>query len=553
MSHIELFKNFYWVGESIAGFTLKNSYLLIEGDSGILLDPGLFYDEIMEKIRKTWPQLKLRYVVFPSINFEHYPVVWDIANDTSHDGTEIIVHKIHEKYLSPIDSAGRIMFLSEGVIKFGNTHLRFLPVDITNFPGTLFVSINGALLTGPLFSAFQEREEDGIFAASQVYFEKIAEFHDGYHIGPRFLEKPLEILKTTKPQMICPASGLIIKGELVNALVNFFSKMEQEESLYEEITNNALEIISTRLSLRDALPELLKLFENTNLKIRDMAVFTSTVSPVLITSDGKIKEFQEFDVDPILYKVKGTKRVDSSFIENHLSRGEFYLFPVKKGEKILGVLIVSFEKTPEDEELELISQLIPSLTVALERENLYIRLLIEARKYREQSFRDSLTGLFNKNFMFQAERIAVGTLERTGKPFCVVMMDIDDFKNINDTYGHLTGDVVLETIGHIFQTKSRKIDIVLRFGGEEFLAILPSTGTKGGFIYAEKIRNLVSERVFRTKMGTFKVTMSAGIASSEQLGKKKLEEIDELIKMADEALYTAKRTGKNRSVIYGAK
>jgi len=553
MSSIQLSRNLYWVGESVAGFTLKNSYLLVEGDEGVLLDPGLFYDEIVEKIKNEWKHLRLRYVIFPSINFEHYPVVWDIANDTSSQGTEIIVHKIHEKYLSPIDSAGRIRFVSEGEIVFGNSVLKFLPVDILNFPGTLFISINGTMLTGPLFSAFHEREEHGIFSTRTQYFEKIAEFHDGYHIGPRFLEKPLEILKNSKPRMICPSSGLIIRGDLVNALIDYFSKIETEESLYEEIVKSALEIISTRLSLRDTLPELLKLFEKSSLNVIDLAVFTDVVSPVLIKSDGKIEEFQEFEIDPELFEIYTEGPFESEFLENRVKSGKFYAFPVKKGDRFIGTLIVSFGKQPEQDDVALFSQLIPSLRVALERENLYIRLLIEARKYREQSFRDSLTGLFNKNFMFQAERMAIGTLERTGKPFCVVMMDIDDFKKINDTYGHLTGDVVLETIGHILQKKSRKIDIVLRFGGEEFLAILPSTGTKGGLVYAEKIRSLVNDREFQTRSGSFKVTLSAGIASSEQISREKIEDIDEIIKMADEALYVAKRTGKNKSVVYGKK
>ncbi len=546
MKEIELFKNLYWVGESIAGFTIKNSYFLQNGNEGMLIDPGLFYDEIMERIKLLWPDIKLRYVVFPSINFEHYPVVWDILNDTSREGTTIIVHKIHEKYLSPIDSARRITFLSGGEFKFGNSRLEFIPVDIVNFPGTLFIKINGALLTGPVFSAFHEK--GGIFASSKDYLKKVAEFHRGYSITPELLQKSLEILKRTKPQMVCPSSGLIIREGMVRELINFFSKVEREDT--EEVTKDAFEIISGRLSLRDALPELLKLFKKRKFGIKDIAIFTSAVSPVLITSDGKLKEFQEFDVDPGLFEVENPGSFHSQFLEDHLKKGNFYLFPVKRGKKVPGILIVSFEETPEKEKLEVLNQLIPYLTVALERENLYIRLLVEARKYREQSFRDSLTGLFNKNFMFQAERIAIGTLERTGKPFCVVMMDIDDFKKINDTYGHLTGDVVLETIGHILQKKSRKIDIVLRFGGEEFLAILPSTDTKGGLVYSEKIRRLVNEKVFKTKTGNFRVTLSAGIASSEQLGNRRIEDIDEIIKMADEALYLAKKEGKNRSVIY---
>ena len=134
--------------------------------------------------------------------------------------------------------------------------------------------------------------------------------------------------------------------------------------------------------------------------------------------------------------------------------------------------------------------------------------------------------------------------KRFKSPLSVLMIDIDDFKKVNDTYGHTVGDKVLKTIAQILKTKLRATDVVGRYGGEEFLVVLPETDLQAALTVAEKLRTEVAKKTFKYKDQVFKVTISLGAA---QL--KEGETIEELINRADQALYTSKRSGKNRTTL----
>jgi diguanylate cyclase (GGDEF)-like protein len=162
----------------------------------------------------------------------------------------------------------------------------------------------------------------------------------------------------------------------------------------------------------------------------------------------------------------------------------------------------------------------------------------------EQAITDELTGLsnnrrFRKLIEKEAERAA-----RFDHELSLIILDIDDFKQINDTYGHLQGDEVLRMIGRVLHLESRGVDEPARYGGEEFAVALPETDIEGALELAERIRERIeAEPVPRVgRSGTIKVTASAGVASMRVTA----DGADALIATADEALYDAKRAGKNR-------
>ncbi len=131
--------------------------------------------------------------------------------------------------------------------------------------------------------------------------------------------------------------------------------------------------------------------------------------------------------------------------------------------------------------------------------------------------------------------------ERHQTEYSIVFLDIDFFKKINDTHGHDAGDKVLASFGAIIKKYARKEDIVSRYGGEEFIVILPETDVAGGVMFANKIREAVENSKFLYKETIIKVTVSAGVSQ-----RSKCYMSDEAIKMADEELYKAKRNGRNR-------
>ncbi len=122
-----------------------------------------------------------------------------------------------------------------------------------------------------------------------------------------------------------------------------------------------------------------------------------------------------------------------------------------------------------------------------------------------------------------------------------MLFDIDHFKSVNDTYGHDAGDVILSSFGKMLRRYSREVDFVGRWGGEEFLVVLPKTGREGAVRFAEKLREVVSKSKFMYKDVRIPITISGGIAD-----RKSSQDMEDMLKRADENLYFAKESGRNK-------
>lgn len=175
--------------------------------------------------------------------------------------------------------------------------------------------------------------------------------------------------------------------------------------------------------------------------------------------------------------------------------------------------------------------------------NIFILYILKLKKMAEEkAITDKLTGLFNRNIIDNLVEIEYERSKRTGKPISIILFDIDHFKKINDTYGHDIGDYVLKTIAQIARRTLRKSDYIIRWGGEEFLIILPETDINGAITVAEKIRQNIENFHFKD---IDKVTVSLGVTQI-----KKNETIENAIKRGDQALYMAKNKGRNRVEFY---
>jgi diguanylate cyclase (GGDEF)-like protein len=175
---------------------------------------------------------------------------------------------------------------------------------------------------------------------------------------------------------------------------------------------------------------------------------------------------------------------------------------------------------------------------------------LDARFHEEVRNRiayDQLTGLLNKESLFLALDAELKRCERHGFPLSILMMDLDRFKSVNDTHGHLMGSFVLAEVGRIINEKFRRTDVSARYGGEEFLAYLAEIPIGEAQLAAERIREALEHHVFTRRMESggdlsIKVTISIGVSVSPKHGRTR----DELIAAADRALYRAKSEGRNR-------
>jgi diguanylate cyclase (GGDEF)-like protein len=161
----------------------------------------------------------------------------------------------------------------------------------------------------------------------------------------------------------------------------------------------------------------------------------------------------------------------------------------------------------------------------------------------ELSNTDHLTGLFNRRYMMEALDKEVQRSIRKGGNLSLIMLDIDHFKQVNDGYGHLQGDAVLQKVALQLQKELRSYDCAARYGGEEFVAILPDSSLKEAVFVADRIRLSVQNTHFNGPLSSLNLTVSLGVANFSQ---EHSPNVDSFIKLADDALYRAKDYGRNR-------
>jgi diguanylate cyclase (GGDEF)-like protein len=177
-----------------------------------------------------------------------------------------------------------------------------------------------------------------------------------------------------------------------------------------------------------------------------------------------------------------------------------------------------------------------------ERNHAMERLRESEQRYQELSITDGLTKLFNSRHFYSLLHSEIERSNRYDLPLTVLMLDIDDFKKYNDTFGHLEGDKVLTRFAEIIRECLRQTDSAYRYGGEEFSVMLPSTRGEQGVITAERVRIALKNELFRPGPNKeIRVTVSIGVAQHA-----KGEEMMDFLRRADENLYTAKANGKNQ-------
>jgi diguanylate cyclase (GGDEF)-like protein len=238
-------------------------------------------------------------------------------------------------------------------------------------------------------------------------------------------------------------------------------------------------------------------------------------------------------------------RCSQEYIEL-LDLKEYIVLPLIAKDIIVGVLLAdnyTNKKPIEEDSLYPLSMFANQVALAIENAKLYERV-------EKLAITDGLTNIYNHRYFQDIFRYELNRLERYSSEtgiiglMSLIMIDVDHFKNYNDTNGHPAGDVVLIEVGQILKECTRKVDLVARYGGEEFIVMLPYTTKRGAVALAERIRSKVENQPFefaKNQPGG-KLTISVGVATYRNDGKTS----EEIIKVADQGLYKAKSEGRNR-------
>lgn len=209
-------------------------------------------------------------------------------------------------------------------------------------------------------------------------------------------------------------------------------------------------------------------------------------------------------------------------------------YPLVVESRVRGFLWLWGENQAE-QDLPALSIFANQVAIALENARLF-------EEVQNLVLTDELTGLYNRRGLFEIGRIELARARRLERPFAALMIDIDHFKQINDTHGHPTGDLVLQHLAAVFQKGLRATDLVGRFGGEEFVILLSDADQKNAREVAERLRAAIGQLAIETPKGTIRTTISVGLAALDQNS----PDLNTLIARADQAMYVSKHKGRNR-------
>lgn len=184
---------------------------------------------------------------------------------------------------------------------------------------------------------------------------------------------------------------------------------------------------------------------------------------------------------------------------------------------------------------------------ALERAHLFESIQQANERLEQLAITDSLTGLYNRRYLHEQFEQEFQRALRYGLSLACILLDIDDFKYINDEYGHLQGDSILQELAERIRRNVRSIDIAARYGGEEIILVMPQTDMEGACTEAERLRSVISDHPYRGLNGGTSVTVSIGVAILDTAS---MRSPDDLVRVTDTRLYVAKRSGKNRVVCH---
>ncbi len=354
---------------------------------------------------------------------------------------------------------------------------------------------------------------------------------------------------------------------LLKMLQNFYKYSKKVNHLKEEYKKIKLlyEISKTidrlnEVNLKNSLSKIMKLIKNSiyydyfSLYIKEE---NDVLNPIELDSPYQVDLLHTFEfhlgkglsawvaeaMEPVIVNNLASQkrfRIGEEKVEKDVN--SIISIPLLSKDRVIGVLNLAriFPYRFYKRELKTIEIIGTQIASVLEN----VKLL---EKLENMAFTDGLTGIFNYRYFIQEFEKELKRADRYKYQVSIILIDLDDFKVVNDLYGHETGNKVLKKLTNLISRELRSIDVFARYGGEEFIILLPNTGKEGALILAERLRKKVEKEFSMKNFDSLpSVTITLGISSFPDDG----ADIYDIMKKADIALYTGKRKGKNISVIY---
>jgi diguanylate cyclase (GGDEF)-like protein len=574
---VEIADNIFWVGYNIPNDPFQcHVYLIRNGKESVLIDPGskITYQETRKKIKQLIDIRDIKYFIAHHQDPDIVSCMQDIFDEIGTKGRYLITHWRAWALLKHYSWDIELYEIEENAckLKLKDRTLYFIATPYLHFAGAFctFDDKTKTLFSSDIFGGFTDKFE--LFANNtDGYFEKMKPFHEHYMPSNAILNHGLDKIEEFQPiNLIAPQHGSIIKKEFIKPVITklrqlecgLFGKFKYTKdvirlSKLNEALNEIIKIEAYQegfFKVVDKIIESIKNFYN----IDGIKAYVSTDTDNEIVVMDSDKRSISIVKDPIKtknmlnaahYLTDGSIFYAQSTLHKLFSiKDPSYLFPIKdNNDKIYGVCFITLNsdaiEIPKD--LEIMHKFQTPISMSILNERRIFCLENKSKKHYEESIKDPLTGLFNRRYMTLIAQQEFERAKRFNQPLSVVMLDIDHFKKINDTFSHLAGDVVLQNIAKKIKNIIRSIDTPVRYGGEEFLIFLPNTNRQNAIKVAEKINQAIKKSAAEYNLNIIKCTISGGVASTDEDA---IDNFNQLIAKSDQRLYNAKNLGRDRIV-----
>ena len=565
---IEIAERVWWVGRHLPGDPFQcHAYLIEHGDQSVLLDPGgpLVLDTVLEKVAQVVPFDAVRWFVCHHQDPDITAGLPRIGTMVTRSDAAIVTHWRAHALIRHygVDLPTYLVDQHDWSLDLGGRRLRFVFTPYLHFPGafTTFDEQTGALFSSDLFGGFTEQWR--LVAEDLSYFEAIRPFHEHYMPSREILAAGMRTLERLPITMIAPQHGEILPEPLVQPVIDRLKDLDCGLYLMVHEDTDIQRLSEVHRVLHDAVEQIM-----ISRDFREVATSLGALIRQVLPTDTL--EFWARDGSAMIHfapenRYRGTPgsippewadlleatRPDdpTALPVRYTADDRTAAIPLfaHHTPRATAVAVLRLDEPHEFDEASIaaLSEVSTPLEVAMERELLLRSVENRRHELYEMAMHDALTGLNNRMYLNGAtSRLFALHDRRAVAGIAVTMFDLDHFKRINDRHGHPAGDEVLRRFGAMLDAAARAADIVVRYGGEEFLAVQVVEEGQAPDRFARRVRALLLETEFDGPLHGERPTVSAGVAR-----RRRGEDLADVVARADRALYRAKHRGRDRVVI----
>jgi diguanylate cyclase (GGDEF)-like protein len=539
----------FWVGTMLDGVDLQShTYLIEQGDQSVLVDPGsaLAVDDVIEKVNAVVGLANVRWLVCSNTDPDVVGGLARLAEAGLHPEAALVTHW-HDQMLL-VHTGTRLPFWRveehEWRLELADRSLRFEAIPYAAAAGAFatFDQSSGVLFSSDLYGG--QTPQNSLVARSMDYYDAIKPFHQHYIPGRDVLAHALTRLRGLPVKVIAPHHGQLVPEELIAPLTARLERLQCGLVTLADTDPRVRFLLGANQTIHRVLDALVheQQFSDVVAFLESLARRTTGATTLELWA-GTRDSLLHFDASDGFVGRRADPPDDVVAVLRGLAApwGNRLILPITTSEasQIEGAVVLVYDAPVaiDEDVLIVVEEVIGLIGVGLEREVLRRSTDIELAIWRRRAVLDALTGLHNRASLADSARRMAAFDEQLGVPqMAAVMVDIDRFKAINDTYGHLTGDRVLQHVAHAITESVRPSDLIYRYGGEEFLILLAHVDLATARQAAERIRARIS-----VPQESFDISVSVGVATRASG-----ESHESLIERADQALYLAKSRGRDR-------